>query len=217
MLHKHYEEKDASYFGIFRNEMIKYLPKNARYVLDVGCGSGNLGKYLQSEKDCVVWGIEPDINSANEASQKLAKVFNTVFDNHIEFGSQKFDVIFFNDVLEHLIDPWDALEYSKKLLSTEGVVISSIPNILYYNTQKEILIGKDWKYADFGILDKTHLRFFTSKSIIRMYEETGYKIITHEGINPLHNNRLKLLEKIFPQYFDDMKFLQFATVATPNG
>lgn len=215
MLHKHYKEKDASYFGIFRNEMIKYLPQNARYILDVGCGSGNLGAYLQSEKDCVVWGIEPDCNSANEAAKKLTKVFNSVFANDIEFGSQKFDVIFFNDVLEHLVDPWDALEFSKKLLGPDGVVISSIPNIRYFETQKEIFLKKDFKYVESGILDKTHLRFFTSKSIIRMYDDVGYKIIKHEGINSLFNKKLKYLELFFPKYFEDMKFLQFATVAKP--
>lgn len=217
MLHKYYEEKDASYFGIFRNEMIKYLPENARYILDIGCGSGNLGAYLQSEKDCIVWGIEPDVNAANEAAKKLTKVFNTIFDNTIEFGDQKFDVIFFNDVLEHLIDPWDALEFSKKLLSTQGVVISSIPNILYYKTQKEILIHRDWKYADSGILDKTHLRFFTSKSIIRMYQDTGFEIITHEGINSIFNidKTIRIHEKVFLQFYDEMKYLQYATVAKP--
>lgn len=217
MLHKHYQEKDSSYFGTFRNEMVKYIPKDARHILDVGCGSGNLGAYLQSKKGCVVWGIEPDVNAAAEATKKLTKVFNTIFDNSIEFGNQKFDVIFFNDVLEHLIDPWEALEFSKKILSTQGVVISSIPNILHYNIQKEILIGKDWQYADSGILDKTHLRFFTSKSIIRMYQDVGYEILTHEGINSIDKNdkSLRIHEKVFLRFYNEMRHLQYATVAKP--
>jgi 2-polyprenyl-3-methyl-5-hydroxy-6-metoxy-1,4-benzoquinol methylase len=216
MLNKDYEVKTKEYFSIFRFEMVKYLPQNSHYVLDIGCGSGNLGAYLMQEKGCVVWGVEPQREAAKEACKKLGRVINKEFDDTIDFGKQKFDAIYFNDVLEHFIDPLHALLIAKKYLEKEGVVISSIPNIRYYENLKNILFGRDWKYTDMGILDNTHLRFFTSKSIIRLFEESGYEIIKHEGINSLNKYKLKVLEVILPKYFSDMKFLQFATVAKPK-
>uniref|UniRef100_UPI004049A7E5 methyltransferase domain-containing protein n=2 Tax=Flavobacterium TaxID=237 RepID=UPI004049A7E5 len=123
-------------------------------------------------------------------------------------------VIYFNDVLEHLIDPYTVLKKIKQKLSLNGVIISSIPNVRYHNTFMNVLIKKDWKYEDYGVMDFTHLRFFTEKSIIRMYEEAGYKIKLSEGINK--SRSIKPLLYNIPFLFTqlDIRYPQFATVVT---
>ncbi|MBK9436395.1 MAG: class I SAM-dependent methyltransferase [Chloracidobacterium sp.] len=129
-------------------------------------------------------GIEPSTDAAASASQKLDKVIHGTFQAGVtDLEGQRFDCIVFNDVLEHLVNPEIALNDSKKYLSDEGVLVASIPNILHFYQIWSILKEQDWKYEESGILDNTHLRFFTKKSIIRMFEEHGYKVVRIEGIN----------------------------------
>ncbi|MDV7402368.1 class I SAM-dependent methyltransferase, partial [Arthrospira platensis SPKY1] len=94
-----------------------------------------------------------------------------------------FDVVYCNDVLEHLVDPYAVLKTIYKKLRKNGQVISSIPNVRYHNTFIKTVLGKDWKYEDHGVMDFTHMRFFTQKSIRRMYEDAGFEVNLNEGIN----------------------------------
>lgn len=219
MLQKEYLSKDESYYLHARQEMLCYIPGNTKYLLDVGCSNGNFGRLVKENLKSIVWGIEPDTKSASHASEYLDHVFNTYFDERINFGNQKFDCIVFNDVLEHLVDPFKALNICKSLLTENGVVVCSIPNIRYFEAMTHLLKEKDFHYVEMGIFDKTHLRFFTKKSMIRMFMEEGYKIKTIEGINSIKNwnkrgyKRFKFLNTLFCNSISDMEFLQYAVVA----
>ena len=156
-------------------------------------------------------------NEAQLAKEKLYKVYSGKCEDYIdELPNNYFDVIYFNDVLEHLVDPFDVLDRIKYKLSDDGLVISSIPNLRSYDTFMKLLFKKDFKYDEDGILDKTHLRFFTKKSIRRIYEDLGYTIVTHEGINKTKSIRPILFN--IPLLFThmDMRDLQYATVAKFN-
>ena len=123
-----------------------------------------------------------------------------------------FDVIVCNDVLEHLENPFEVLKHLKHNLSEDGILISSIPNIRYFKVLKKVLFNRDWDYEEHGVMDFTHLRFFTQKSIRKMYENLGYKILKHEGINKSKSLRLWLM-KLIPGFQNpDVGYLQFATV-----
>src|SRR5690606_13081315 len=124
---------------------------------------------------------------------------------------------YFNDVLEHLIDPEEVLKVIKPKLAANGVIISSIPNVRFYRSFRKVVIQKDWEYEDYGIMDRTHLRFFTKKSIRRMYEKLGYEIVKHEGINRSKSIKPYLFYALtlFTQL--DMQYVQFATVAKVNN
>src|SRR3989344_2104623 len=158
------------YYGLYRTEMIKFVPKTAKKILDVGCSSGLFGIQLKKTLDAEVWGIELDKKSAKIASKSLNKVLcGDVSEIIKNLPDSYFDIIVFNDVLEHLIDPYGVLLKMKKKLSPEGLIVCSLPNIRYIVALKRLILDKQWKYDDSGVLDKTHLRFFTLKSIKDMF------------------------------------------------
>lgn len=194
--------------------MLKYLPKNPTTVIDIGCGDGSFAETVKQLTGAEVWGIEYKDEEAQKAKSILDTVFSGPCENFIdELPDNYFDVIYFNDVLEHLVDPYTVLEKVRTKLKPNGVVISSIPNIRYYNALLKLIFAKDWKYERAGVMDHTHLRFFTKKSIIRMYENAGYKIQLHEGINKSSSIRPYLFN--IPLFFMhlDIRYPQFATVA----
>ena len=130
-----------------------------------------------------------------------------------------FDCIICNDVLEHFKYPWSILRRLKNNLKKNGCVIASIPNVRYYDNIKALLLRKEWEYTSSGILDFGHLRFFTEKSILSMFDECGYSVIKIEGINPMILSRkLKFAAMILGDFLKGMKYLQFACIAkTKSG
>lgn len=212
---KYYETKPEGYYDNTRKEMLKYLPGNAKKILDIGCGNGAFASLVREKNNAEVWGIELMEEEAKVAVDVLDKVFVGNCEKHIDdLPDHYFDVIYMNDVLEHLVDPYSVLETLKSKLATNGVVVSSIPNVRFFRTFAKVLFSKDWKYDEYGVMDKTHLRFFTSKSIKRMYDELGYTILSHEGINVTKSIKPILFNIPFLFTQMDIRNVQYATVAT---
>lgn len=210
-----YENKPDGYYDNIRDEMIQYLPKQPKTIIDIGCGNGAFAEVLQEQTGAEVWGIEYMDREAQVAKGKLHKVYSGRCEDYIDaLPDQYFDAVYFNDVLEHLVDPYMVLDKIKSKLSKGGVVISSIPNVRYHNTFMRVLINKDWRYEDFGVMDRTHLRFFTKKSIRAMYEDLGYDVVTNVGINRSKSIKPYLynIPVLFTQL--DIRYPQYATVAT---
>ncbi len=198
----------------FREEMLKYIPADAKTILEVGCSEGLFLNYLNKSRECETWGIELFENAAIEASKVAFKVltgdFNEVYKS---LPKNYFDCVIFNDVIEHFSDPWLAMTNTKEILSKNGVIVSSIPNFRYIGNLTEIITSADFKYKEEGgILDKTHLRFFTAKSIKRFFDECGYILIEQEGIRPCQSWKEKLLIFLSFGRFSDMRYKQYANV-----
>ncbi len=145
-------------------------------VIDIGCSSGTFGAILQDKKSCIVDGVE--IN--NEDRQSAAKKLRSVYDFNIEDGTPKelhdqYDYVYFGDVIEHLFKPVEALQNAKKLLTPNGVVIYSLPNMEHMSVRLDVLEGK-FGYGRTGLLDATHLHYYTKKEITRVFTEAGYSI-----------------------------------------
>ncbi len=216
-----------SYYDQTRTEMLDYIPRDAVVVLEVGCGSGVFGQLLSEGSDREVWGVEKSAEAGIESKKVLKGVFLGTLEEYfasrqINKGrpgnkdaifEQTFDCIIFNDVLEHMVDPWECLRMTRDILCDDGVVVASIPNIRYFRVLKSIIFKKDFKYTEKGVLDKSHLRFFTKKSIIRMIEECDYELVKIEGINKTRNMFMRIVNFILLRYIDDVLYPQYAIVA----
>jgi 2-polyprenyl-3-methyl-5-hydroxy-6-metoxy-1,4-benzoquinol methylase len=215
-----YSEKGAGYFEYERQEMLEFFPSTARRALDVGCGGGSFGHSLKREFGCEVWGVEPEPQAAEKALSRLDCVVNGYFGEGVGLPVGYFDCIFFNDVLEHMVNPWAALEFARQLLNETGVVVASIPNIRHFPTLWNLVARKEWRYVDEGILDRTHVRFFTRQTVEQLFRDTGYRINLLKGINPFFgmgrfSPYFKLLNLLTLGQVSDMKYLQFAVRAQP--
>lgn len=150
--------------------------KSGATVLDVGCSSGNFGKVLIDNKGCVVDGVELDANDYKLAKTKLRNVFNlNIETDDLGIIKNKYDYIYFGDVIEHLVWPVATLERIKSHLSQKGCLIFSIPNMAHLLSRLMLLQG-DFEYGETGLLDKTHLHFYTPNEIERIFALAGYKI-----------------------------------------
>ena len=201
-----------------RDDMECYVPATAKRVLDVGCAHGRFGMgLLKVRSDLEIWGIEPVAAGADVAAQRLTKVLNTTIEDAVpRLPEGYFDCITFNDVLEHLTDPWSVLSVLKPSMSPGAIVVASIPNIRYFKVIKELLQEADFRYAPYGVLDKTHLRFFTRKSMQRLFTESGYRVDRIDGIRrAAFPWKFGLLNLLCRNAFDDARYERFAIVASP--
>jgi 2-polyprenyl-3-methyl-5-hydroxy-6-metoxy-1,4-benzoquinol methylase len=117
-------EKPNLYYQRQRREIEPFIPINARRILDVGCGQGFFGEMLKSTREIEVWGIELDSVSAKEAIRRLDTVLiGDVEKNLNSLSDGYFDCIVFNDVIEHLVDPWNILRLIKPKLCSSGIIV----------------------------------------------------------------------------------------------
>ena len=206
--------KPKIYFNVVRKEMLPFVPKEAKIILEIGCGDGNFGNLLLENGAKEVWGIEYEKEQGQIAEKVMTKVFvGDVAEQLLNLPDQYFDAIVCNDVLEHLIDPYTVINKLRPKLKKDGVMISSIPNIRYFRNLFDYFFNKNWDYTDSGIMDKTHFRFFTYKSIRKMFESNGYEVVKMEGINPTKSIRPLIWNIFLLGSFWDIRFLQFATIA----
>lgn len=210
-------EKPDNYYRAPRVEMLKYIPLDARRILDVGCGAGKFGGALKERQRAEVWGNELDPACASEARSRLDRVVTGDIASALQgLPDGYFDCVVFNDVLEHLANPYRVLEQVKHKMSSGGIVVCSIPNVRFFYVLRDYLLGKDWLYRDSGVLDKTHLRFFTKKSIVDMFEALGYEVERIEGINGIRTRAFEAFDLITMGFFSDTRFAQFACLARPR-
>lgn len=146
-------------------------------VLDVGCAAGDFAEVLAG-RGCMVTGIEIDPEAARQAERYCERVL--VGDvEHLDVESEldegSFDVVIFGDVLEHLKNPLMTLKRLKPALRPEGYAVASIPNVAHGSIRLALLRGR-FRYRSLGLLDETHLRFFTRESVEQLFEDAGFLI-----------------------------------------
>jgi len=144
-------------------------------VLDIGCSKGEFAHLIDNLGVSYV-GVEPHVPDASIAMSSGLTIRNCTAEVAIQELEGQFEVIVFGDVLEHLTDPMAVLSSSKRLLTQSGNVLVSVPNIAHFSTRLSLLFGI-WNYKDRGILDNTHLRFFTRKTLKKLCIESGFQIV----------------------------------------
>lgn len=214
IIHKDDNPIENGYFDRINPDILKKIPIYSKKVLEIGCGAGALGKkILETNKRCEYYGIELSEEAVKYAieTNKIASIQKGDIEvgSLSSFGFEKgsFDCIIYGDVLEHLTDPWRIIKEHKSFLKNNGKIIASIPNIANFSIIYQLLQGQ-WNYQSEGLLDKTHLRFFTLSSIVEMFNSADLKIIEVEGRSyniESHNAFMKAIEAILPSLSLDLK------------
>ena len=204
---------EGSYYSGSREDLIPLIPPGAKRILEIGCAAGMTGRRLKELGFHEVVGVEV----LAEVAQKAMPFYERVIVGDVEkmrlpYEEGYFDCMLYGDVLEHLIDPWKVLRDHNRLLKPGGVIICSIPNVRHYKNIKKLLIRGEWRYREAGILDKSHLRFFTVKSIEAMAEEGGFEIIRMIK-RPSGAKWLKWLNRLLGNRLIDHLVLQYVFVA----
>ena len=152
-------------------------------MLDVGCATGYFGRRLIEERGCRVIGIEADAHAAEEARAVCERVYTGDLNDRdfLEKIEERTDIVFFGDVIEHLPDPAIVLEGAHRWLNPGGQLICSVPNVAYWKIRYELMRGR-FDYHEIGILDRTHLRFYTRRSFVQLLNETSYDV---ERVKPI--------------------------------
>jgi 2-polyprenyl-3-methyl-5-hydroxy-6-metoxy-1,4-benzoquinol methylase len=209
-------EAPADYHSIERPEMLPFVPAGARRIADVGCGTGSFGAALKRRSGAEVWGIELSAAAGREAEARLDRVLIGDASTCVaSLPDAYFDCVVFNDVLEHLADPYQVLLRTQAKLAPEGTVVCSIPNVRYWRVLRGLLLRKDWRYEETGVLDRTHLRFFTERSIRSMFGELGYEILELRGINPTRKRGVRLVRALSLGWLSDIVYLEFGCRVRP--
>ena len=170
---------DLIYSTYPRYELINLIDKDINdniNILEVGCGAGATLLALKNlYKNANLYGIEISENAGKVARGIADIIIGNIEDINLPYKEKYFDYIILGDVLEHLVDPWKTLDKLRKYLKDDGYIIASIPNIMHIGVIRQILTG-NFTYEDAGILDRTHLRFFTAYEIQQMLLKCGFNL-----------------------------------------
>lgn len=205
--------KPATYYTRTRPEMCIYIPETHVRVLEVGCSNGGFRANLA--KAAEVWGIEPVADAAQHAAEKLHRVLHGVYQEVCEqLPDNYFDLVICNDVMEHMADDEYFLRDIQRKMTKGGRLMGSVPNMRLWPVLKGLLFSKEWEYQDEGVLDRTHLRFYTVKTLPRLLKRCGYKV---EKFSPV-NRHVHKSTKFWINFFSlgmasDMVYMQLAFVA----
>lgn len=173
MLHK-----PNAYFGVIRHDLMELVPKGDNKILEIGCGVGNTGKALKEQGKAIeVVGIEKVPKIAQIAKTRIEEVLCADVEAlELPFTEEYFDYVIMGDVLEHLYDPWMVVKRVGRYVKKGGYIIASVPNTRNWRIVKDLILKGEWKYCSDGLLDDTHLRFFTKKSMTRLFQSEHFVV-----------------------------------------
>jgi SAM-dependent methyltransferase len=210
-----YSGKADSYFANPRTEIATLLPQRVDRVLEIGCGSGSTMRWLRNQRTLQhAIGIE----LFSDAAERATSTFDSVLTGDIEtmvLPEDKFDLIIALDVLEHLIDPWSVVARLHSVLRPDGAIVVSLPNVGHYSVSVPLAMRGKWNYAEDGLLDRTHLRFFTRRTAIDLLTCSGLVMDKIEYVRrgPMLRSAmarwyaLKFLTWMLPRHLFDWQFL----------
>lgn len=172
---------DASRYGAIRREdAVALLAFEPRFALDVGCFSGGVARAVKDTfPQCRLWGVEPNAEAAEIARSCMDRVIVSTFET-IDWPQQgvgvgDIDTVFLLDVLEHMYNPWLTLETLRNLVSPQAQVLICLPNVRNIFIIRDLMNGY-WRYRDAGLLDATHIRFFSEYEALRLIYQTGFRV-----------------------------------------
>lgn len=227
-------EFQASYHDNPRPEIVDRIGVVPTCLLEIGCGSGATGALVKERfPDCRVIGVESNARAAEIARQRIDEVYACAFEtldiDAAAFPKGRIDAVLLLDVLEHMYDPWRALLKLRNALAPGARVVASIPNVRNLLLLDHLARGS-WTYEAKGLLDITHIRFFTLREMTRLFGETGYRVLTTFRLSdnwsaqvplPAENEKIDLdigslvLKQLSRQDVLEWTATQFIVVAEP--
>lgn len=181
-----YSKKPESYFAGCRADFVEALPDAPEAsILEVGCAHGGTGALALAQNKCQRYvGIEISPEVAGIARTKLTEVLTANIEEvDLPFPEQSFDALVLSEVLEHLIDPWETVSRLSQLVKPGGLVLASSPNISHYSVIGNLVKGS-WVLTDRGVMDRTHLRWFTPQLFTELFEQSGFDVFRVEPVTP---------------------------------
>lgn len=190
---------ELAYYAYTRMDLIQMIDEERNRklkILEVGCGCGaTLLKVKSMYPNAEVYGIELNNIAAQIAGYTLDIIVGDIETLELSYDIEQFDYIIFGDVLEHTHNPLEVLKKVKRYLKADGKILASIPNILHKSVIIPLLKGQ-FTYQDSGILDKTHLRFFTCQEIVKLFHKAEYNIIIQANMSSPEKEEEKFLDQL---------------------
>ncbi|MBE7158984.1 MAG: class I SAM-dependent methyltransferase, partial [Rhodospirillales bacterium] len=181
-----YAAKHDDYFGMERSEIFPLLPAVCHDVLEIGCGNGGTMAWLRTKRDLHrAVGMELMPEQAVEARHSFDEVITGNIEQQ-ELPTGRFHLILALDVLEHLVDPWGMIQRLHKVLRPGGSLLVSLPHVGHYSVALRLMLLNHWTYQSDGLLDRTHLRFFTRKSAVELVTCSGLHLSGFRPQRPVH-------------------------------
>ncbi len=178
-----YLNKQADYFSLEREIFKNAVKESGLSILDVGCGTGVLGKYFRTHQQCRVYGIEINQEAYEIAKDNLDEVTRANVETmELHYETNQFDIVIMGDVLEHLVNPVTAIGKLMQVVKPGGKILITVPNVRHWKVVYRLVCKDEWRYMSWGILDYTHLRFFTKTSIVAMMKENGFQVANAEWV-----------------------------------
>lgn len=172
--------KQTPVHDLHNPDLLSVLDPTSQRVLEVGCMSGALAREFKKLAPQVFYaGVEIDESYAKLAKQYCDSVYTLNIDDAPDYFWQlqsNIEAWIFGDVLEHLKDPWRVLSNIHEVIPKSGYIAACVPNVQHWSIQAKLSMG-DFRYEDSGLMDRTHLRWFTRRSIHEMFENSGFKVI----------------------------------------
>lgn len=201
------------YYSNRRRDIELVLPPHAGSVLEVGCGAGETLRWLKATGRCTsTTGIEIVSAAGELARAHVDRVLVGDAERLIdtELAARSFDLVLCLDVLEHLVDPWAFARKAANLVVPGGLLIASVPNVRNVRVVTDLLFRGRWAYQSAGILDRTHLRFFTRESAVSLLSAASLRI---ERVVPNVAGRSAIIDRLTAGLFSDLLAIQFIIAA----
>jgi O-antigen biosynthesis protein len=217
MLNTAHQSSTDEYYNRPRPSITSRVQPGPNRILDLGCGGGALGRNLIAEgKAAEVVGVELFAAAAQAASAHYTRIYVGDIEAMELPDEGGFDYVICGDILEHLKEPAAVVTKVHGWLKDDGRFICSVPNVRHWRVLYDLAVSGAWDYTDSGVLDKTHLRFFTRESCCRMLNEAGFTVVSSQML--IYGRRFQLLNRVTLTAFEDLCGSQLVLVArkTPS-
>jgi 2-polyprenyl-3-methyl-5-hydroxy-6-metoxy-1,4-benzoquinol methylase len=182
-----YQQKAPRYFSAARADYVAEIPPGPNRILEIGCADGMTGLLAKQQgKAAFYCGVELFPDAARNAKERIDEIVVGDIEkiDRLPWPENFFDFLITSEVLEHLVDPLRVLTRLRSYLRPGGRVFASSPNVSHYRTIAMLLKG-DWRLTEMGVMDRTHLRWFTPKTYVELFRDAGYTVERVQAVSPL--------------------------------